>query len=1296
MEGSTGVEVAKETDNVTEESLWTKLSFWLCALHLFTLCSLAFAKPIFDITGKDAAFFVVRGSRPVDVVSLIAILCILLPGTLILLEALLKLLARRAQLLLHLFFVGALASIYCSQFIKPWKGLNGYVAAALIITAGAGFAVLYARTQSFRRLITLASPFIVIIPAFFVFGSQVGRIILPGGFSWTDSRDKSTHIYLKKKPPIVFVVMDELPIVSLLDAKGEIDSKRFPNLAAFAATSNWYRNTTSVSPTTETAVPAILTGIFPKDKLLPNITDHPDNIFTLLASNYKFNVYESACYLCPERLSSQNRPQPPYLTRLRLLLEDITVVYLHRLLPEMFTSYLPTITNRWGNFLKKEEKPAQTVRANDSDILSRKEIADKLLAMKKGDRPQIFRSFIADIDTTRKDTFNFIHILLPHGPFEYLPSTGKYQAVSELGLEGATKTNDKFTGPQGLVDQYHHLHLLQLAAMDKLVGELIAKLKTGGLFDESLIVFVADHGTSFKANDFNRELSNSNAADIMFVPLFIKLPSQQKGKVENLDAETIDVVPTIADYLGVQVPWKASGVSLFSKNHIAKTSKMMAATDGVHTLPLERLLQMRQQTLENNIKTFGLAQQGSTLFWFGDQLDLLGKKVSELEVKQDKVSINFEQQHLFDSVDLKQKLYPALIKGELGYRNANNAKIAISVNGIIQGVTTAYNIHGKNVFTAVIPETAFKDGVNKVDGFIVLTNGKENKYLISAKQEEESFNLQSADIKSSDGTTYPIVAGSLPGVVDELQMVAKDVAITGWAANLNKTKAADAVVVFVNGKFTLAGRTTETRPDVSKAYKKLQTPGFRFLLPPGTNTKYLRVFALSDKVAYELNYQPRLALKADYLKKAYTGKENYEVKDNTIYSGGTKYTPVPEVLKGSVDILKREGNNWLIAGWAADVKKFRAIDAIIIFFKDRSVALGQTRVLRPDLSQSLKISPSEYLGFEYLLPVSKIKNSDDVRVFAVSEGSAMELTVQKKSQLNGQRYSIQDDVLLSASGEEINIYPNSLQGGMDLIRVGSKKLTVAGWAANLKAGVPVDAVVIFSGDDFVGSGTPSVIRADVGKAFDNYKLARSGFNFALPAKIKDPGKIRVFAVSKAVAIELQNPKRSLHVVHADTSGGTAFTLEAENVTSAAGASFAIGSNGLQTSWDTVTRNGEIITISGWAADVQQSKLPERIVVFSAGKFIGTARPRVARPDVSKAFGKDDIEYCGFTLSFPAKNIGDLEKIRVFALHEGVASEFSNSVAMAAHRTKPAPLAGKPVFTTATTGSRPQPQVLDEQ
>ena len=65
---------------------------------------------------------------------------------------------------------------------------------------------------------------------------------------------------------MVLIIMDEFPLAGLLDSKGEIDAKRFPNFAALQQQSDWFRNAVTVGDSTEQAVPAILSGDFPRPR----------------------------------------------------------------------------------------------------------------------------------------------------------------------------------------------------------------------------------------------------------------------------------------------------------------------------------------------------------------------------------------------------------------------------------------------------------------------------------------------------------------------------------------------------------------------------------------------------------------------------------------------------------------------------------------------------------------------------------------------------------------------------------------------------------------------------------------------------------------------------------------------------------------------------------------------------------------------------------------------------------------------------------------------------------------------
>ncbi len=62
-------------------------------------------------------------------------------------------------------------------------------------------------------------------------------------------------------------------------------------------------------------------------------------------------------------------------------------------------------------------------------------------------------------------------------------------------------------------------------------------------------------------------------ADVMLVPLFIKYPGQVTGRVTDQNAETVDIVPTIANVLSTTAYYDVDGRSLLDANQPQKAQK---------------------------------------------------------------------------------------------------------------------------------------------------------------------------------------------------------------------------------------------------------------------------------------------------------------------------------------------------------------------------------------------------------------------------------------------------------------------------------------------------------------------------------------------------------------------------------------------------------------------------------------------------------------------------------------------------------------------------------------------------
>jgi len=106
-------------------------------------------------------------------------------------------------------------------------------------------------------------------------------------------------------------------------------------------------------------------------------------------------------------------------------------------------------------------------------------------------------------------------------------------------------------------------HYLALTShIDESVGKIIQKLKEIGKYEETIIVFTSDHGEHM--GDHGRIQKGMPGYDcIINVPFIISYPKAIKpGQVLEQLCESVDFVPTILDYCGIQIPPFIQGSSL--------------------------------------------------------------------------------------------------------------------------------------------------------------------------------------------------------------------------------------------------------------------------------------------------------------------------------------------------------------------------------------------------------------------------------------------------------------------------------------------------------------------------------------------------------------------------------------------------------------------------------------------------------------------------------------------------------------------------------------------------------------
>jgi arylsulfatase A-like enzyme len=118
-----------------------------------------------------------------------------------------------------------------------------------------------------------------------------------------------------------------------------------------------------------------------------------------------------------------------------------------------------------------------------------------------------------------------------------------------------------------------------MAELDLHLARLIRFLKDSGQYDDTLIVFSSDHGEMLGNHHLLGKLGYFD--DAFHIPLIVRVPGAdaRRGAIVDELVETIDAMPTILDWLGVEPPIQCQGASLLG---MCRGVRPRAWRDAVH------------------------------------------------------------------------------------------------------------------------------------------------------------------------------------------------------------------------------------------------------------------------------------------------------------------------------------------------------------------------------------------------------------------------------------------------------------------------------------------------------------------------------------------------------------------------------------------------------------------------------------------------------------------------------------------------------------------------------------------
>jgi hypothetical protein len=467
-----------------------------------------------------------------------------------------------------------------------------------------------------------------------------------------------------RRPHAILLVLDEFPSDSLLDGQGRIDPVRYPNFAALAGDGTWFRNAYSVYDSTTKAVPLILDGIRPHPGTSPDRRDHPRSIFDMFA-RHGYRLVSS----------------------------------------EEATAMCPPALCRGGH----TTRPA-------------------ILPNLGHGRPARFKRFVRSIRPSRRPTFWMKHVLLPHGPYLYLPSGARTRPGSRDLLPGMLTVpgfHDAF-----LTRHNEQRYLLQLGFVDRLLGRLLRRLHRLGMYDDTLIAVTADHGIAFQVGvATRRSVSPSNVEELAPVPLIVKAPGQRSGRVSRAYARTLDIAPTIAGVLDSRLGYPADGRSAFSRAVRRRRTISLTTRDFSATVRISgrRWEARRRAVVRRRLRQFGSGDWASLYTGIGPNRALLGRPPDGLErASAAGVRGSIAVAGELGNVHRAEGIVPAQIAGDLrGGAAGEKRDLAVAVNGRIEAVGRSFYLAGDGTehYALMVPEESLREGGNLVEVYEVTPGG---------------------------------------------------------------------------------------------------------------------------------------------------------------------------------------------------------------------------------------------------------------------------------------------------------------------------------------------------------------------------------------------------------------------------------------------------------------------------------------------------------------------------------------------------------------------------------------------
>jgi hypothetical protein len=395
---------------------------------------------------------------------------------------------------------------------------------------------------------------------------------------------------------------------------------------------------------------------------VPVAAQHPRSLFTMLGRSHDLRVHEWVTWLCPEELCDERAAADP--DQQPSMLRDVSVIAGHQVLPERLAEQLlPSIAGQWAGF--GEASPEVVSATGDA------------AAREAEDRPRTsFEAALDELQRAVRPQLWFTHEYLPHRPPTRLPDGRTYPTGFAFDWFGNHREDAS--------PVYRQRFLLQVSYVDRLVDQLLDRLDEQGM-DDAMIVVASDHGLNFQLHGHPRALDDALPAelnDVLPVPLFVRYPGQTAGAIDQREAQTIDVIPTIADVLEAELPdeWVFDGRSLRASDPPARPRYWQPTG----RLPADVAANLdATQFARQNAELFGPSGGPHDLYAMGPHRALVGTR-PQLGTAVPGAAVESLRPDAYDDIDLGSASVPAFYEAT-ATGLAPGDWVAVAVDDVVAG-----------------------------------------------------------------------------------------------------------------------------------------------------------------------------------------------------------------------------------------------------------------------------------------------------------------------------------------------------------------------------------------------------------------------------------------------------------------------------------------------------------------------------------------------------------------------------------------------------------------------------------